>query len=552
MKKSAKRTFALVLSALMLLGMQTALAEPAEPADDLVRSTAYGDVQGVVEDNGVLAWLGVPYGTAGRWERPTAPEAWEGVKACTVSGPMAIQGGAANGAPDCLNLDIYAEAGAQNKPVLVFMHGGNNQTGSAISEFTGEEVPGLVDCVFVSLNFRIGPQGFCPLPALKGGEDAELDSGNYALLDVALALDWVKENIAGFGGDPNNITISGNSAGGRNVMAMLISPMFAGKFDKALVSSGGMTVADEEKSAIQFAHYLAPLAVRDGKAADEDAAVQYLLGDGEEVAAYLKGLSDEDLIGSFASNASIHMALFPHLYGDGVVLPKEGFAATQYNTVPVMMLAGTNEFGFFKYYGYFVSSEFKALDAETKAAATAFTDKYASDMYRIFNGQESADTMFPNYGGAPIYVCQFNYGGQASGHCSWFKYCMAPSQHASTAFLTEGGDEVLRLFDAYVANFLRSENGDPNGEGLNAWTTWDPETHLSMTFFGDETTATGMMKDKYTSYDEIIRAMEEDTTISEEIKWNLIDSVISGRWFSDAQDAHFGATSLWFADQVEE
>ena len=531
------------------------------------RTTAYGSVEGCIEDNGTFAWKGVPYGTAERWQAPTAPKAWDGVKDCTETGPMAVQpnqaaassgGDPTQGEADCLNLDIYAPAGAEGRPVLVFLHGGNNQTGSAVNEFTGEELVVNLDCVFVSLNFRIGPQGFNPLPALKDGKDPAVDSGNFGMLDIAFALDWVKENIAEFGGDPDNITISGNSAGGRNVMAMLISPLFKGKYDKALVSSGGMTVADEEKSAIQFANYLAPLAVRDGKAADEAKAVEYLLTDSKEVKEYLMKLSDEDLIGSFESNAGIRMALFPHLFNDGSVLPKEGFDTTKYYPVPVMMLAGVNEFGFFGMTGAGKAGpdsilNDSTLDAEEKAAATAFAQKYGGDMYRIFNGQVSADTMYPYYGDTPIYVAQFNYGGADSGHCSWFKFCMNTS-NAATSFTTEGGWQVYRMFNSYVKNFLHSENGDPNGEGLTKWTSWDSGTKLSMVFDGNEamTAATAEMKNVSTTYAEIIKAMEEDTTISEAIKKQIIDTCISGRWFSEAQDDHFNAPSFWFVDQAAE
>lgn len=532
-----------------------------------VRKTAYGDVQGYIDtSNGTLAWLGVPYGTAGRWEAP-AEKTWDGVKECTETGPMAIQpnqaaassgGDPTDGEPDCLNLDIYAPAGAENKPVLVFLHGGNNQTGSAVSEFTGEELVDNLDCVFVSLNFRIGPLGFNPLPALKTGEDELLDSGNYGMLDIAFALEWVKENIAEFGGDPDNITISGNSAGGRNVMAMLISPIFDGLFDKALVSSGGMTVADEEDSAIQFAYYLSDLAIQDGKAETTEEAIEYLMTDSEEVAEYLKGLSDVDLIDCFDPNAGIRMALSPHLFNDGCVLPEEGFATTEYYPVPVMMLAGVNEFSFFGSVGpdnFFSSDEYNALDAETQAAASEFNRKYGSDMYRIFNGQVSADTMYPYYGDTPIYVAQFNYGGLDSGHCSWFKFCMNSTQNATGAsFTTEGGWQVYNWFNTYVKNFLHSEDGDPNGEGLTEWTAWDPDTQLSMVFDSNEdmTAATAEMKNVATTYEEIIKAMEEDTTVSEEIKWQIIDTCISGRWFSYAQDTHFGARSFWYADLMTE
>ena len=538
-----------------------------------IRTTTYGDVQGLIDtSNGTLAWLGVPYGTAGRWEAPAATS-WTGVKDCVTSGPMSIQpnSAAASGGPptqgeaDCLNLDIYAQAGAEGKPVLVFLHGGNNQTGSANGEFKGQDVPVIYDCVFVSLNFRTGPQGFNPLPALKTGESDELDSGNYTLLDIAFALEWIQKNIDKFGGDPDNVTISGHSAGGRNVMAMLISPLFEGRFDKALVSSGGMTVADEEKSAVQFANYLAPLAVRDGKAETTEEAVEWLLTDGEEVANYLKGLSDADLIGCFESNAGIRMALFPHLFNDGAVLPEEGFATTEYNSVPVMMMAGTNEFSFFGGVGAGKTGpdsvlNDSTLDADAKAAATAFSVKYGSDMYRIFNGQMSADAMYKNYD-APIYVCQPQYvnnaGSDLSGHGDMFKLFMDPEHNKENGwthtptFGTPGGQQAFDLFTPYLKNFLHSEDGDPNGDNTEVeWTPWDSSTKLSMVIDGNDAAATAAMKNVSTTYADIIKAMEEDDTLSEELKMRVIHTAISGRWFSEAQDEYFGVPSFWYADQI--
>lgn len=99
----------------------------------------------------------------------------------------------------------------------------------------------------VSVNHRLGLLGYNALPAIQTGTEEE-NSGNFGLLDLAAALDWVAENAESFGGDSGNITVTGSSAGGRNVMAMLISPVFEGKFQKAISYSGGMTVADMEDS----------------------------------------------------------------------------------------------------------------------------------------------------------------------------------------------------------------------------------------------------------------------------------------------------------------
>lgn len=124
------------------------------------------------------------------------------------------------------------------------------------------------NAVYVSVQYRLGLLGFNNLPALANG-NALNDSGNYGLIDQAYALEWIKKNIDKFGGDANNITVSGFSAGGRDVMAMLISPLFKDKFDKAISFSGGLTVADFAESQKIIAGKLAPLIVADGICADE-------------------------------------------------------------------------------------------------------------------------------------------------------------------------------------------------------------------------------------------------------------------------------------------
>ena len=168
------------------------------------RSTQYGPVVGLDQGES-LVWYGIPYGAAPvgelRWQ---APQAYQ-----YTTFPL--------GTEDCLKLDVYTTPNAHKLPVLVFIHGGNNQTGNT-KEILGSELVVRDNCVFVTLDYRLGLFGFNCLPALCRGSD---DTGNFTLLDIAKALDWVKDNIAQFGGDADNITISGFSAGGRDVMAML-------------------------------------------------------------------------------------------------------------------------------------------------------------------------------------------------------------------------------------------------------------------------------------------------------------------------------------------
>lgn len=179
---------------------------------------------------------------------------------CTSPAPAAYQYTTFPlGTEDCLTLDVYSSAEAKKRPVLVYLHG-SAATGSSL-ELPGSELVRDAGCVFVALNYRLGLFGWNCLPALTSGSDA---AGNFALLDIARALDWVKENIHRFGGDADNITLCGFSDGGRMAAALAGSPLFRERFQKAVAISGGLSLADPDAAAQKLAENFAPLAVEDG------------------------------------------------------------------------------------------------------------------------------------------------------------------------------------------------------------------------------------------------------------------------------------------------
>lgn len=222
--------------------------------NEVTKVIASGEVMGRKDDTtSTIEWLGVPYAEEPvgelRWKAPQPVEKWEGSFDATKTGSPFIQisKGEVIGSEGALNLDVVRPDNTEaDLPVLVFLHGGNNQTGHA-QEIKGNGFVNDLNAVYVSVNYRLGALGFNPLDALKTGSDEE-NSGNYTLLDIAAALDWVEENIEVFGGDKDNVTLAGFSAGGRDVMATLISPLFKDKYDKAISFSGGMTLADETDS----------------------------------------------------------------------------------------------------------------------------------------------------------------------------------------------------------------------------------------------------------------------------------------------------------------
>ncbi len=387
------------------------------------RKQKYREVPEYLDEKGAtLVWKGIPYAKPPvgdlRWKEPQNLEPLDQPFITKEPGDVCIQSSADGviGSEDCLYLDIYRpKTDKENLPVLVFIHGGNNQTGQSDEITGGEAFVNDLDVIYVSINYRLGPLGFNPLVALNTGNKLE-DSGNYTLLDIAKSLDWINENIEGFGGgDPANVTVAGFSAGGRNVMTMLTSPLFENKFHKAMVFSGGMTMADPEDSRKVFANAIAPLVVEDGKKETEEEAYKWLQTGHEEVKEYLYSLSAERL-SELMSGAAIRMSTFPHLYSDGgVVLPKEQFDTTTFIEVPLIMTTGTSEFSMFAMEDpYFTTSlEGNEHTDEEKQAELEFVLKYGSLLYGLFNTQESATRLIDHYN-APIYTLKLPFGDEES------------------------------------------------------------------------------------------------------------------------------------------
>lgn len=527
-------------------------------SDLLIRETQFGSVMGYEEDE-ALIWQGIPYGgdTSGenRWKAPTDPQPWSETLDATQAGVVALQAGAdgVTGSEDALNLDIYRPNNeTEDLPVLVYIHGGNNQTGQA-QEISGKSFVSTQDAIVVSVNYRLGPLGFNPLPALKTGSDEE-NSGNYAMLDLAKSLNWIRANIGEFGGDSNNITVSGFSAGGRDVMAMLISPLFEGKFDKAISFSGGMTIADEEKSQDIFAESIAPLVVEDGVKNDEDQAKKWLLTSDEEVKDYLYNLDGIRLVG-LMSNAGIRMDVFPHLYNDGTVIPTEGFDTETYNSVPLIMLTGEQEFSLFSRFDPYFAEAVSDGSIDTDQDISGqydFVNKYGGQLYSLFNLEDSAIKMTSNYN-APIYGMEILFGenpdyiSEEMAKIGSFHGVFVPlldtdsesyAELVTDSYESQGAKELSVMFQNYIYEFISS--GNPNGENLTEWTEWQKDADENILFLdADDSVAIAKMGKKEFDYASVLAAIENDRSITEEQKADLLSEVMNGRWFSYELDKKY-------------
>ena len=227
---------------------------------EYIINTPCGAVRGVKSRvDGVVAYKGIRYATAGRFEYPSEVTSWEGVYDATEYGACSYQprsfyneeempkkifyynefrkGEKYEYSEDCLFLNVFApEVKKEGLPVIVYIHGGGFTGGCGHEKHFDVPVWPLKDVIGVTLNYRLGPLGFAVLPELK--EEAG-KTGNYGLYDQLTAIKWVKNNIAAFGGDPDNITIMGQSAGGMSVQQHCLSPLSNGLFHKAVMCSGG-------------------------------------------------------------------------------------------------------------------------------------------------------------------------------------------------------------------------------------------------------------------------------------------------------------------------
>lgn len=337
---------------------------------DIYLKTGLGVLRGTLEDKGkVVSWKGVPYAQAPvgdlRWQAPRPVQPWHGARdardfgsACTQIGSMygpPAQGSVVDinlrdvfdkpvGSEDCLFLNIWRPASKKkNLPVVLFIHGGSHMVGTS-SYYRGDRLA-QEDVIFISVNYRLNLFGWLNHPALKvadAGSDplAPLtNSGNFATLDLIQALQFVQDHIDAFGGDPDNVTIMGQSAGASSVFSLLVSPLAQGLFDKAVMLSPGLINQAPETSFNYANGLLVALALQAGLATDADSAAVWLATQTpEQLRAFLYSKTPQQLV--TATQLDPRLSLTPAILRDGLVQPADPNAAVasgQFNNVPVLV-----------------------------------------------------------------------------------------------------------------------------------------------------------------------------------------------------------------------
>jgi para-nitrobenzyl esterase len=471
-----RRKFTAAALALGVLALPLAsLAQGAGPTAKIKQ----GALQGAAVE-GVEEFWGIPYAAPPlgdlRWKPPAAPAGWTGERDATKAGASCQPNRDGSLTEDCLFVNVTRPAGAkpgQKLPVLVWIHGGGFTIGTSVGAF-GAETDGIQfakdGIVTVSLNYRLGRAGWFAHPALC----KEGPCGNYGLMDQIAALKWVRDNVAAFGGDPKNVTIAGESAGGISVLELMLAADARGLFQKAIGESSFGRVE--------------PMSMKDAQAAGvKAAALVNVTGEDAAAAAALRkaSLSAMPYSGPFVSRAG------PILDGKYVQSGiAEGFAAGKQAKVPLLIGGNSNEASLFRPQAAAVD----AIPEGGKAAVmAAFDPKGTGNKAQIANDMatrqyitepDRAISRAQAKAGAPVYAYYFSYvspGAKAqlpygAPHTAEIKYAFSgPKQKFAPEDLS-----LAKAVNAYWAAFIKT--GNPDSAGGPAWPRFTPATETFMEF----------------------------------------------------------------------
>ena len=529
-----KRSMLILVSLALIfaLGVMTSVAQ--EKAVDSMRpdrETTEGVVIGAEHRaTNTLSWKGIPYAKPPvgdlRWRAPQEPEKrstpLRAVNFCeicpqytdhdnNIATPQVIQGN-----EDCLYLNIWRpKIKAANLPVYFWIHGGGNSIQWPLLSYT--DVAALANksnMVVVTVSYRLGPMGFFSHPALRTGKkgDETSDSGNFAILDLIQALYWVKANIKAFGGDPENVTIAGESAGGQNVISLITSPLAKNLFHRAISQSGTVRAVTPAQGAEHANEIIRKLLVKDGSAPDGKAAGAKLENMAQkDIENYLRSKSAQDFLELYPEGKLIGMISFPNSFRDGAVLPVDFYGtlkAGNFNKVPTLLGTNKEEAKLFLQFNPMFTpwqKDGSLFKDPAKAELYDLAAQYQSDGWKVMGVDSLARIMRSNTDQPMIYTYQFLWGagGMKKSVIPFPGNLLAGACHAMEidfAFGTEAVSLGGRVFDEknrpgrvalsnammdYWAQFARTGNPNREGSGLPEWKPWSNTEGFSKTLLLD-------------------------------------------------------------------
>jgi para-nitrobenzyl esterase len=510
--------FPSILLAIALVVTACGGSPPPAPTSDPAtkRTTASGEVVGFVAANGSQVWRGIPYAApatgALRWRGPRDPQKWQGTREALAFGERCPQYtsqleatrelGTVYGSEDCLTLNVWAPPhdAKERLPVMFWIHGGGNVQGGS-DFYDGAALAVAQRVVVVTVNYRLGPLGWLRHAALREDATYEEASGNYGTLDLIHALRWVRTNVAGFGGNPESVTIFGESAGARNVVALLQSPRARGLFHGAIVQSGGTRSSGLDEAEQQTAD----AALRRGPGSHQ--LLERLLGrekvasmTNAQIAAFLRAQTPEAILLAYPETDSEgdHTGFYelPQQFRDGVVLPKAetpaAFAAGDYNRVPVIFGTNHDESKLFMFASSKHVRRFLGIPRLRDADQYQREASYRSRFWKAYGADEPAAAM-RRVQGPSVYAYRFDWDeepsilgadlGQMLGaaHVMEVPFVFGHwnlGPNSKLLFDEENAPARLALSDAmqsYWGEFAWTGSPGRGRDGQQpAWTAWDP------------------------------------------------------------------------------
>ena len=469
--------------------------------------TTLGALQGA-EDDGAIVFRGVPFAKppvgALRWRQPEPLEPWTGVRAATEFGASAMQRvlpgdlGDLIGIPlqeiseDCLYLNIWTPAlDGRKRPVMVWIHGGGNTVGSGTQpRIDGRRLALAGDVVVVTTNYRLGAFGFLHAPVLGA-------YGNEALLDQAAALFWVRREIAAFGGDPENVTVFGQSAGGFDIAHLMAMPSAAGAFDKAVPMSGSLirTIRKEEARGVaeqfftQFRAVDEPERLRDVPAEEILEYQVELTGGGlggvrfgPTADGYALGMDAEARIGAGIQTQGMPL-LIGHTRDEFAVFTETNEAFAEFGEDDLFGAAAL-QFGVRTAEGIDVYRSARAERGEPTDPRSIYTALMTDAMFRIpaIATAEAQARHTPD-----VWFYRFDYpspaydGRLGACHSLDIPFIWGTYEAENMRRFCGDGPQLAELSETMMSTWLAfAKAGDPNWEGIPDWPRYDAEARAVM------------------------------------------------------------------------
>ena len=488
------------------------MLQSCQSSDPTLVSIENGNLQGLEEDS-ILIWKGVPFAQPPignlRWKSPQQLQPWQGIKSVQKYGNICPSTGYGEQSiyeippeemsEDCLYLNVWSPTISPKKkmPVFVWIHGGSlTREGGTHPQYLGKNLA-KKGIVYVSINYRLHAFGFLAHPELSAENEKGI-SGNYGMLDQISALDWVQKNIGAFGGDPGNVTIGGESAGGWSVTLLTASPLANGLFQKAIAQSGAYLwggphlkeakngyVSGEEEGK-EFMSKLNANSLEEGRSIPADSIVQLFFSDNNN-------LSSEPLVDGYVFTEDI----------------KDIYAKSKHNKVDVITGANSDEWSLWvpkslptqpKIYKQQIEKKYPGRSSlffnaypikDSESIAKAYVN-FQSDQYFHLHNRNWAKEI--HRGGNQVFMYYFSktpserypkkYG---SFHGAEIVYALNNLENdpgsIGSGVISETDQAYADMVSDYWINFIKT--GNPNGKNLKEWKPWT-ETEETYLEFGEE------------------------------------------------------------------